>query len=102
MSKSEIEIHNKAYQSGDDSIEFNSYLSGYRKSEEDAKQEKVAAAVKTLVEALNEDEGYRMSWQANIAMAFKDEHDNGEHQSLHDVANNGAKRFLMMLTRDVR
>ena len=62
----------------------------------------LSKAVKVLCKALNTDEDYRRSWQANIAMAFVDEHDHGEHQSLHDVANNGAERFLNILTRDVK
>ncbi len=68
----------------------------------------VKEAVQTLVKALKEDEGYRIGWQANIAMAFVDEHarriekvgeplSNGE---IHAVANEAANHFLNVLCMD--
>ena len=65
-------------------------------------------AIKVLVKNLKDDSGYRYSWQANIAMAFKDEYENymmefGEvanQEDLHAVANNAANRFLDLLCRD--
>jgi len=68
----------------------------------------VKDAVKILTDAIKKDEGFRESYKANIAMAFKDEMDrngihslNDEKQSilvtkelLHRIANNAADNFL--------
>lgn len=61
----------------------------------------VKTAVETLRTALLEDDGYYYSWQANIAMAFKDEcfRQGLEHEKLHEIANQAAKDFLGNLTR---
>jgi len=75
-----------------------------------SKMSELSEAVATLVKHLKEDEGYRYSWQANIAMAFKDEF-NRESEShgypyrkerLHDVANTAAINFLNLLCREVK
>lgn len=66
---------------------------------------KLKDAVDTLVAALSEDKSdgsYYYSWQANIAMAFKDEgglftYNNLTPELLHKIANDGAKRFLDIL-----
>ncbi len=63
-------------------------------------------AVQQLVKALKEDEGYRISWKANIAMAFKDEYartvTSGEPIiGVHEVANRAADNFLNLLCRDI-
>jgi len=58
--------------------------------------------------ALREDAGYYIAWQANIAMAFKDEYDefykfgNGrvDKSEIHDIANNAAKNFLDLLIKE--
>lgn len=62
--------------------------------------------IKALIEELKDPE-YYYSWQANIAMAFKDEIDRAEksmnikvingREHIHDVANNAAKNFLDIL-----
>jgi len=64
----------------------------------------IKKAIQTLVKALNEDEDYRYSWQANIAVAMQDEyrsipHDKYESfgEMVHDLTNGGAKRFLNIL-----
>ena len=63
-------------------------------------------AVGALIKALSEDKSegsYYYSWQANIAMAFKDEWERYDEKGyckkehLHMVANNAAKNFLNML-----
>lgn len=54
-------------------------------------------AVRVLIAALNEDPGYHIAWQANIAMAFKDEVARNPGASLHDQANAAATNFLAML-----
>lgn len=70
-------------------------------------------AVETLCNALHEDKSegsYYYSWQANIAMAFKDEFDRKAKEKephftkwlftengLHEIANNAAKNFLDQL-----
>lgn len=72
----------------------------------------ISEAIKTITNALKEDKSegsYYYSWQANIAMAFKDEFENrmGEQdtcvgkQTLHIISNEGAKNFLDLLCRDV-
>jgi hypothetical protein len=66
---------------------------------------KLKDAVDTLVAAISEDKSegsYYYAWQANIAMAIKDEADiyMGNvltPQLLHQIANDGAKRFLDQL-----
>lgn len=64
-------------------------------------------AMKKLTSALIADKDYYYSWQANIAMAFKDEwqraSDSGglpctpEH--IHNIANDAAKYFLDLLCK---
>lgn len=66
-------------------------------------------AVQTLCDALMEDKSegsYYYSWQANIAMAFRDEYErvnpnmqDGNKEVLHRIANNAAKNFLDLLCR---
>lgn len=66
-------------------------------------QTELSKAVKILVKALNSDEDYRRSWQANIAMAFKDEFNRDvkpEGRTIHQIANVAAINFLNTLTRD--
>jgi hypothetical protein len=63
--------------------------------------------VDILCKTLKEDEGYYIVWQANIAMAFKDEFDrtmnelNTQYNSdiIHLIANNAAKNFLNLLIK---
>lgn len=60
-------------------------------------------AIQVLIKHLNEDEGYRYTWQANIAMSFKDEYEaNKNDPEIHYIANNAAIRFLHNLTREVK
>jgi hypothetical protein len=55
-------------------------------------------AVALLIKELKADEGYRFSWQANIAMAFKDVYDQADDKTdIHGIANEGANRFLETL-----
>ncbi len=66
-------------------------------------------AVEKLVQELRQDESYWITWQANIAMAFKDEwqktYDELGHPStrlhIHNIANKAAENFLDNLTREV-
>jgi len=64
-----------------------------------------------LVNSLKQDEQYYYySWQANIAMAFKDqfwkECTSHQHlslmdsETLHEIANSAAKNFLNLLIQD--
>jgi hypothetical protein len=65
----------------------------------------IKEATDLLATELKIDEGYRRTWQANIAMAFKDEwqrsaNDGGlpctpEH--VHEIANKAATYFLSLL-----
>lgn len=66
-------------------------------------------AVKIIVNALKTDESYRIGWQANIAMAFKDEFTktNPDLKStsdyeLHIIANQASNNFLNLLCEDGR
>lgn len=60
-------------------------------------------AVQRLIKELKEDEQYRYSWQANIAMAFKDQayYDKRtwDKDELHDTANSAAIHFLELLCK---
>lgn len=67
---------------------------------------KVKEAIQTLVEALNSDEGYRLGWKSNIAMAFKDEYSRQAEErdytdlgklDIHEIANKAAESFLNLL-----
>ena len=70
----------------------------------------LSEAVKILVKHLKEDEGYRISWKANIAIAFRDEwqrqaNDEGlpcSSDDIRSVANKAAINFLNNLCRDVK
>lgn len=61
--------------------------------------------VDILVNTLKGDPGYYYTWQANIAMAFKDEYNRATENGkivgidLHSIANNAAKNFLDLLIR---
>lgn len=62
----------------------------------------VPEAVTTVCQALITDEGYRIGWQANIAMAFYDEFRNtygGDAgiDELGEIANRAAVNFLSRL-----
>lgn len=66
---------------------------------------KVKDAVETLVQALNEDPGYRISWQANIAVQFQDSWQRAvesgglpaTRESIHEISNSAADSFLKLL-----
>lgn len=68
-------------------------------------------AIKVLTETLKNDPEYYYTWQANIAMAFNDEFwsninshmdlDLMDNNSLHNIANKSAIRFLSQLIMDV-
>ncbi len=71
----------------------------------------ISKAVKLVCKELKADPDYRMSWQANIAMAFKDEFERGaefnttpltnvERDALHTAASKAADNFLNTLTRE--
>lgn len=57
--------------------------------------EELKNAIEILVAALREDADYRRSWKDNIAMAVKDS--DSTFKSLHEIANEGAERFLNLL-----
>lgn len=71
-----------------------------------SKQTEILKAIDVLIAALKEDKSegsYYYSWQANIAMAFKDEFDSKVNEysgpEIHEIANQAAKNFLDMLCR---
>lgn len=65
-------------------------------------------AVRHLVKELKNDQGYRETWLANIAMSFKDEwyratergEDPNDHAVIHEAANKAADNFLNLLCHD--
>lgn len=64
---------------------------------------KLVEAMEVLKDALLNDDDYRLGWQANIAMAFKDEYYRNSskyknQQDIHVIANTAAKNFLALLT----
>lgn len=55
-------------------------------------------AVNHLVKELKADADYYYTWQANIAMAFKDEFDRSYlSKGVHEMATKAAKDFLELL-----
>ena len=63
-------------------------------------------AMEVLVKHLKEDEGYRHSWVANIAVAFQDEFElerkkKGDlrYDDIHAISNKAADKFITLLTR---
>lgn len=77
------------------------------------KETKLIEAIEIVCQALREDKDYYRGWQANIAMAFKDEfnnypmsyraHDgiivNFNQEFIHKVANDAAHNFLKLLIK---
>jgi hypothetical protein len=63
----------------------------------------VPKAMERIIKELSEDKSegsYYYSWQANVAMAFKDEFQRNydiDKGNIHQVANNAARNFLDML-----
>ena len=62
----------------------------------------VSEAIKVASKAIKEDPGYRIAWQANIAMAFQDEFSRNENlrNIIHEISNKAADSFIDNLTRD--
>lgn len=66
---------------------------------------KISEAIETLTKALLEDEEYRRSWQANIAVPFQDEWQRSVNESglpctpdhIHEISNKAATYFLSLL-----
>lgn len=58
-------------------------------------------AMTEVTDTLRMDPGYWVAWEANIAMAFVDEHALAEDKAdIHGIANRAAVRFLRLLTRE--
>lgn len=60
--------------------------------------------IKKLIKNLKKDKQYYYSWQANIAMAFKDEYDRcskkyKNRKDIHNIANKAAINFLNLLIK---
>ncbi len=78
----------------------------------DIKCLQVKNAIKVLTKALKEDDGYRIGWKANIAMAFCDEFykqaNECEHFTkylfeeggVHTIANKASENFIDLLCTD--
>lgn len=70
---------------------------------------KLPEAITELVQALKSDKDYRLSWSANIAMAFNDsyrqyakEHNKKQmnREDIHKIANTASEYFLDLLCMD--
>lgn len=65
------------------------------------KKVNLSDAINRVCEEIKKDKGYRLSWEANIAMAFKDAFDFSGHKHdnevVHEVANKAAATFLDQL-----
>ena len=64
----------------------------------------IKEAIGIITTEMKNDTDYYMGWQANIAMAFKDEYDRNEksyknREDIHKIANQAAKNFLSILTK---
>jgi hypothetical protein len=64
---------------------------------------KKKSVITDLVKALKKDEGYYITWKANIAMAFFDatlrKTNRISRKLLHEVANEAADNFIQMLMK---
>lgn len=68
----------------------------------------VVKEMKVITDAIKNDEGYRIGWQANIAMSFVDEFrrtldENSDvisYEMLHDISNRAANNFIDLLIRE--
>ena len=58
-------------------------------------------ALSILGESFRNDEGYYMSWKANIAMAFYDIYNNTDTKDIHAISNKAADRFLQNLLYNI-
>ena len=62
---------------------------------------KLYEAIRVIKKAIKEDEGYRISWEANISMAYQDvdaKYNGSELPSL--VADEAARNFITLLIRE--
>jgi hypothetical protein len=61
----------------------------------------VEQAIERICEELKNDKGYRIGWEANIAMSFKDQFNfsghNHDPKVVHEIANKAAAAFLDQL-----
>ena len=81
--------------------------SGYNPG--DSGEAELPGAIRLVQKAIRDDAGYRQGWLANIAMAFHDEwyrtlpHNGGNPPGadlIHGIANQAARNFLDLFTRD--
>lgn len=65
------------------------------------KKVNLSDAINRVCEEIKNDKGYRISWEVNIAMAFKDQFNFSGHKHdakvVHKVANKAAAAFLDQL-----
>lgn len=65
------------------------------------KKMNLSDAINMICEEIKNDKDYRISWEANIAMAFKDQFNFSGHKHdakvVHEVANKAAAAFLDQL-----
>lgn len=72
------------------------------------KEISTTAAVQKIAKELKADEGYRISWVANIAMPFVDEWQRhaekgglpATREQIHEIANKAAEHFIWLLTQN--
>jgi hypothetical protein len=75
------------------------------------KPSKLNLALKTLVSEIKKDPSYKYMWQANIAMAFKDNYSQYKkfsgkksmsNEDIHKIANNAATYFIMLCCDEIK
>jgi hypothetical protein len=60
-------------------------------------------ALQVLTKALKEDDGYRMTWVANIAVEFQDTYnEHHRYRGVHEISNMAAENFIELLTSQVK
>lgn len=65
-----------------------------------SEENRVPEALAILKEAMEKDESYFISWQANLAMCFKDGFANNiNKKTLHEIANDAAVEFINRLLK---
>ena len=66
-------------------------------------ENETAEAVRILCRSIKADPDFWRTWQANIAMAYKDEYERNKNLKtpVHIIANNAARNFLMQLCEGV-
>lgn len=105
---SEILTRNGITNKNWDCFNFNGNRKELKENKIMEKEITIVEAIDVLTKEIIQDEGYRYGWQANIAMAFKDEWERNMEKygvkyclaNIHAIANKSAQDFLDVLCDD--